>query len=51
VGIIHKGRMVAQGPIEELRGGGEPGRTLEEIFLGLVGAGERAEGSLGWLGA
>jgi ABC-2 type transport system ATP-binding protein len=51
VGIIHQGRMVAQGPIAELRSGAEPGRTLEEIFLGLVGAGERPEGSLEWLGA
>lgn len=50
VGIIHQGRLVAQGPIEDLRSGAVEGATLEEIFLGLVGAGDRAEGSLEWLG-
>ena len=43
VGIIHKGRIVAQGSLEELREGvpGEEGRqtTLEEIFLSIVGQG------------
>jgi ABC-2 type transport system ATP-binding protein len=41
VGIIHNGRLVAQGSIEELRAGvaGESGgkTTLEEIFLSIVG--------------
>src|SRR6185369_6042247 len=41
VGIIHKGRLVAQGSIEELRAGipGEAGTksTLEQIFLSIVG--------------
>ena len=41
VGIIHQGRLVAQGSIEELRAGvaGERGRatTLEQIFLSIVG--------------
>jgi ABC-2 type transport system ATP-binding protein len=41
VAIIHKGRLVAQGSLEELRDGtaGELGRetTLEEIFLSIVG--------------
>lgn len=41
VGIIHKGRLVAQGSIEELRAGipGEAGekKTLEQIFLSIVG--------------
>ena len=50
VGIIHRGRLVAQGPIEDLRSGAGEGATLEEIFLGLVGAGDRPEGSLEWLG-
>jgi ABC-2 type transport system ATP-binding protein len=44
VAIIHKGRLVAQGSLEELRAGvaGEEGRqtTLEEIFLSIVGQGE-----------
>jgi ABC-2 type transport system ATP-binding protein len=41
VGIIHKGRLVAQGSLEELRAGvtGEEGSktTLEQIFLSIVG--------------
>jgi ABC-2 type transport system ATP-binding protein len=41
VGIIHKGRIVAQGSLAELRAGvsGEEGSktTLEEIFLSIVG--------------
>src|SRR5690348_13398114 len=41
VAIIHKGRLVAQGSIEELRAGvsGEEGSktTLEQIFLSIVG--------------
>jgi len=43
VAIIHKGRLVAQGSLEELRAGvaGEEGRqtTLEQIFLSIVGQG------------
>ena len=35
VAIIHRGRLVAQGSMEELRGGS--GRSLEEIFLEVVG--------------
>jgi ABC-2 type transport system ATP-binding protein len=49
IGIIAKGRLVAQGPIEELKAGGAAGRTLEETFLGLVGAGAGADVSLDWL--
>jgi len=41
VGIIHKGRLVAQGSLEELRAGigGDDGEktTLEQIFLSIVG--------------
>lgn len=41
VGIIHKGKLVAQGSMEELRAGvpGEAGekKTLEQIFLSIVG--------------
>ena len=41
VAIIHKGRLVAQGSLEELRAGaGEPHgdqKTLEQIFLSIVG--------------
>jgi ABC-2 type transport system ATP-binding protein len=56
VGIIHRGRLVAQGSIEELRAGiaGEQGNktTLEQIFLSIVGhsAAERAQiEELSWL--
>ncbi|HTQ95233.1 MAG TPA: ABC transporter ATP-binding protein [Candidatus Acidoferrum sp.] len=41
VAIIHKGRLVAQGSLEELRAGvaGDEGekKTLEQIFLSIVG--------------
>ena len=41
VAIIHKGRLVAQGSLEELRAGvaGEEGSktTLEQVFLSIVG--------------
>jgi ABC-2 type transport system ATP-binding protein len=56
VGIIHKGRLVAQGSMEELRAGvhGEEGekKTLEQIFLSIVGqsGGEQARlEELTWL--
>jgi ABC-2 type transport system ATP-binding protein len=64
VAIIHKGRLVAQGSLEELRAGVEaqaasangdqiaPGNklTLEEIFLHTVGGVRSAEQELSWLG-
>jgi ABC-2 type transport system ATP-binding protein len=44
VGIIHKGRLVAQGSLEELRAGvasDQPGKTtLEQIFVSIVGQGQ-----------
>jgi ABC-2 type transport system ATP-binding protein len=58
VAIIHKGKLVAQGSLEELRAGvpgseGEGGqKTLEQIFLSIVGqsGGERAKfEELTWL--
>jgi ABC-2 type transport system ATP-binding protein len=56
VGIIHQGRLVAQGSMEELRAGvaSETGSktTLEEIFLSIVGqsGAERAQlEELSWL--
>ncbi len=51
IGVIHKGRLIAEGPVAELRAGASGGRTLEEIFLGLVGAGELQKPALGWLHA
>src|SRR5881628_905574 len=49
IGVIHKGRLIAQGPVEELRAGAAGGGTLEEIFLGLVGAGSAQKAVLSWL--
>ena len=50
VGILHDGRLVAQGAISELRAAA-PGETLEEIFLGVVGAAATTgDRSLEWLG-
>jgi ABC-2 type transport system ATP-binding protein len=46
--VIHRGRLVAQGRLEELRRGAE-GRTLEEVFLDLVGASGGGAGRLRWL--
>jgi ABC-2 type transport system ATP-binding protein len=51
VAVIHRGRIVAQGPVAELSGAG-PGRSLEDIFLALVGADEAAAArDLDWLGS
>jgi ABC-2 type transport system ATP-binding protein len=56
VAIIHKGRLVAQGSLEELRAGtaGEEGSksTLEQIFLSILGQGGEARPQmeeLSWL--
>jgi ABC-2 type transport system ATP-binding protein len=47
VGIIHRGRLVAQGSLAEVRASG----SLEETFIRLVGE-ERGPGpGLSWLGA
>jgi ABC-2 type transport system ATP-binding protein len=48
IGVIHRGRMVAQGRIEELRTGRGTGRTLEELFIELVGGEARAQ-ALDWI--
>ena len=65
VAIIHQGRLVAQGSLEELRAGVQaqptatPGDgdsssgeklTLEQIFLRIVGGSHRTEQELSWLG-
>ena len=60
VAIIHQGRLVANGSLEELRAGvasnlpgaqGGQRLTLEEIFLSIVGAGDGQETAqeLSWL--
>jgi ABC-2 type transport system ATP-binding protein len=45
IGIINKGRLVAVGTLDELRGmgAGESGASLEDIFLELTGGAEYAE--------
>jgi ABC-2 type transport system ATP-binding protein len=62
VAIIHRGALVAQGSLEELRAGVEAQSpaaaeiasgsklTLEEIFLHTVGGTRSAEQELSWLG-
>ena len=47
VGIVDRGRLVAQGTLDEVRGGG----SLEEAFVGLVGAASHTQEGLGWLGS
>ncbi|HEV8337477.1 MAG TPA: ABC transporter ATP-binding protein [Candidatus Polarisedimenticolia bacterium] len=49
VGVIHRGKLVAQGTLASLKAGREAGKTLEEIFLELVGAGGSAGPALDWL--
>ena len=61
VAIIHQGRLVAQGSIEELREGvesrlaragddrGEEKMTLEQIFLEIVGGTRETTQELSWL--
>jgi len=49
VGVIDKGKLVAQGSLESLRAGAGGGRTLEEIFLQLVGAGDERVPAMEWL--
>jgi ABC-2 type transport system ATP-binding protein len=48
IGVIARGRIVAQGPIDELRSGAD-GRSLEEMFIGLVGGDEKATAALDWI--
>lgn len=45
VGVMHEGRLVIEGPIDEVRGG----RPLEERFVELVGAETIRDGALAWL--
>jgi len=57
VGIINQGRLVAQGPLDELRSGVIEGTeaahgpmSLEEFFLQVVGGSRNAAQELSWLG-
>jgi ABC-2 type transport system ATP-binding protein len=49
IGVIANGRLVAQGPIDDLRAGGGSGKTLEELFIGLVGGDARHHAAFEWL--
>ena len=49
IGVIQRGRLVAQGPMTALRSGVGVGKTLEEIFLDLVGAERAAAPAMDWL--
>ena len=49
LGVIHRGKLVAQGPMAELRAGTGVGKTLEAIFLELVGAQQASLPAMGWL--
>jgi ABC-2 type transport system ATP-binding protein len=46
VGIMHLGRLIAEGPTDQVRAG----RSLEDAFVELVGAGHAGAEELGWLG-
>lgn len=48
IGVIAHGKLVAQGRIDELRSGGGGGRTLEELFIDLVG-GDAKSHALDWI--
>jgi ABC-2 type transport system ATP-binding protein len=45
VGAVNLGRLIAEGPIDEIRGG----RRLEDVFVDLVGAKADESGALDWL--
>jgi len=49
VGIIDQGCLLAQGAVDELQTDGDQ-RTIEQIFLHVVGADESNPGQLSWLG-
>lgn len=48
IGVIARGRLVAQGPIDDLRTGAAGAHSLEELFIGLVG-GTSAATTLDWI--
>lgn len=49
IGVIARGRMVAQGSIDELRAGGAAGQTLEELFISLVAGEPKAQTAIDWI--
>lgn len=48
IGVIAKGKLVAQGPIEELRSASTERKSLEELFIDLVGHEGQVPVSLDW---
>jgi ABC-2 type transport system ATP-binding protein len=46
VGVMHLGRLIAEGPVDQVRAG----RRLEDAFVELIGAGDVTTEELGWLG-
>jgi hypothetical protein len=46
--VIDKGRLVAQGAIDELRGEAASRTSLEELFIELVG-GDQPQPALDWI--
>ena len=48
IGVIARGRIVAQGPIDELRSGATR-QSLEELFIELVGGDARVPAALDWI--
>jgi ABC-2 type transport system ATP-binding protein len=49
IGVIQRGRLIAQGPLADLRAGAGTGKTLEELFLALIGAEYHEAPKLDWL--
>jgi ABC-2 type transport system ATP-binding protein len=49
IGVIAKGKLVAQGSIGDLRAGRAAEATLEELFIGLVGGEATTSASLDWI--
>ena len=49
IGVIANGRLVAQGAVAELRTGTGMGKSLEELFIGLVGAESHTPPPLDWI--
>ena len=48
IGVIDNGKIVAQGRLDDVRAGTHGKRTLEELFIELVG-GEKPAAELNWL--
>lgn len=46
IAVFHQGRVVASGSIDDVRAG----RSLEDVFMDLVGGAITGEGRLSWLG-